>query len=740
MKTMLSSLCRWLAAIVVLALVSGGVEAQNEGVTEPIYDARSLAERYLGFTGDAPIPPLSPALTVGAKGQFWVGRAGDAAPTRINATLQGAAPNVYLWVEEGVSSTGSLASATQQLSSVIMILRRSDNYREPPIVPGIGRLNDPNDLLPLPDADNDPHLFILFTRDLSASGSAIINPLDSLPVEYAPYSNQRELIIVDTAQFPNTPLSDPLYLNTIARGVFDLIMRHNNPDLPAWLADALDWSLLYELQAQQVDNGSLLAFLQAPDTPLIQPESLTSRAQTLGAQQLFLAYLRQRTGDSPYTHLFTAAGAGIAPVDAALSAHSVIDPVTGAPLTARDLFADFVMANAINLPFGDGRYVQALVQLPQGQVSAATHIAPGATLPSLTVNQFGTQVFRYTAARAGSVTIAFDGAETVAILPPDAENVPESVYFTSGAGSRDATLTRTIDLADAHAPIQLEFSVWHDLAADWNYGYVSVSTDDGATWQTLASENTTTDNPRGAAYGAGFTGISSTAEPRPFPILGVVIDGDGVTITSLTTGGAAARAGVLPGDIIVGYEGHEWEEMPSVLGLLANYSPGDTLTLLIQRANERIDVPVVLGAHPTRIIEPQPLWLPQTVDLSAYAGQTILLRFERVALPGYGDGGMAVSGVRIPQIDYRDDGSGEGWTMIGWESTATATTQQWIVQAATGGTPTKYPRVQRLIMPEDGIASGAWQFALDAGESLTITVSGANDDTTQAASFSLSME
>src|SRR5690606_32617210 len=141
------------------------------------------------------------------------------------------------------------------------------------------------------------------------------------------------------------------------------------------------------------------------------------RTQTLGGQQLLLAYFVQRYGEMPFLDLFAQTSVGIAPLDAVLNAHALIDPVTGAPITARDTFADFVMTNALNLPFGDGRYVHTRIPLPQNTIYAAAPLTLGEPLGAMTVNQFGAQVFRYRAPQDSILAIRFDGAETAARLP-----------------------------------------------------------------------------------------------------------------------------------------------------------------------------------------------------------------------------------------------------------------------------------------------------------------------------------
>jgi hypothetical protein len=58
----------------------------------------------------------------------------------------------------------------------------------------------------------------------------------------------------------------------------------------------------------------------------------------------------------------------------------------------------------------------------------------------------------------------------------------------------------------------------------------------------------------------------------------------------------------------------------------------------------------------------------ERVDLSAYAGSRILLRFEYVTDDSYSGGGWAVDDISVPEAGLSDDGSGdsEGWEAAGF--------------------------------------------------------------------------
>ena len=50
--------------------------------------------------------------------------------------------------------------------------------------------------------------------------------------------------------------------------------------------------------------------------------------------------------------------------------------------------------------------------------------------------------------------------------------------------------------------------LWYEIEADWDYGYVQVSVDDGLTWDVLSGELSTKDDPYGNAFGPGYSGFS----------------------------------------------------------------------------------------------------------------------------------------------------------------------------------------------------------------------------------------
>lgn len=97
----------------------------------------------------------------------------------------------------------------------------------------------------------------------------------------------------------------------------------------------------------------------------------------------------------------------------------------------------------------------------------------------------------------------------------------------------------------------------------------------------------------------------------------------------------------------------------------------------------------------------QPQWTQEAVDLSAYAGTQVRVRFETVTDDAVHDAGFALDTVNIPAISYSSDSpTDSGWSANGWTRTNNTLTQQWIVQAVVYSSGAKAPSVQPLTVDQ----------------------------------------
>lgn len=74
----------------------------------------------------------------------------------------------------------------------------------------------------------------------------------------------------------------------------------------------------------------------------------------------------------------------------------------------------------------------------------------------------------------------------------------------------DTSMHRALALPEARS-VTLALRARYQIEQDWDYAYVRVSTDNGATWTNLAGDITTNENPNGQNLGNGITGASNGA-------------------------------------------------------------------------------------------------------------------------------------------------------------------------------------------------------------------------------------
>jgi hypothetical protein len=90
------------------------------------------------------------------------------------------------------------------------------------------------------------------------------------------------------------------------------------------------------------------------------------------------------------------------------------------------------------------------------------------------------------------------------------------------------------------------------------------------------------------AIGQGFLGVSLKA----------VEEGEGVEIASIQPGSAAQAAGLQVGDRIVRIAGRAVDSFEDVSEVVAEREPGDTVTIVVVRGEERVRVRATLGEPP----------------------------------------------------------------------------------------------------------------------------------------------
>ncbi len=601
----------------------GDVGAETEellATTEvPVRDLHDLAVRLRGLSPDTPRfvnAGGSPDYEVGTRRIFNVSNVDTDEQFEIDAVLEYQTEHVYMWVEDGARfDRDDLESAADLFEDHTYPTDRAFFGSE--WSPGV---------------DNDPHVSILHARNLGDSVAGYYSSADEFVSLVRDDSNEMEMFYIN---IENVDINDDFYNGVLAHEFQHMIHWYNDRNEETWLNEGFS-----ELASYLNDfdpGGADWIFSMSPDTQLNSwPEGPGAAGANYGAGYLFTSYFLDRFGPEATQALVAHPENSFASVDAVLEE-------LGAGMSYVDLFADWIVANLLDEPdLADGRYGYEEIDPPSFNVEVTYRESDYPISASETVHQHGTD---YIELRGRSpLEFRFTGSTQIGLVDASAYS-GRYVWWSNRGDDSDMMLTRAFDLSGVN-DATLEFWIWYDIEEDWDYAYVQVSSDGGATWEILETPSGTPTNPNGNSFGWGYTGA---------------IGGGG-----------------------------------------------------------------------------SPEWIQEQVDLSPYAGQEILVRFEYITDDAVNRPGFVLDDVAIPEIGYFSDfeDDEDGWEPAGFIRHANVLPQRWLVQLILLGPETS---VQRLELDED--QSGEWVLPLDRRtDRAMITISGLAPVTTEMGSYSYEIE
>ncbi|MFQ5409058.1 MAG: hypothetical protein ACE5FI_11650 [Anaerolineales bacterium] len=120
-------------------------------------------------------------------------------------------------------------------------------------------------------------------------------------------------------------------------------------------------------------------------------------------------------------------------------------------------------------------------------------------------------------------------------------------------------------------------------------------------------------------------------------------------------------------------------------------------------------------------------WVQETIDLSAYAGAPVYVRFEYITDAAVNRPGFLLDDLAVPEVDYFEDfeAQAHGWDAAGWVRFDNLLEQTWVVQVIEGDSVTRVP-----------LTDGQGEVTLSGPA--TLVVSGTTPFTTEVASYELS--
>ncbi len=455
--------------------------------TPPDRDLLQLA-RQLRWDGVEPTPEperfAGRTLAVGHTAEFWTLDYPRRTMVSKEFRLAAVSEHAYWWIEEGLRVDDA-------------DLRRSVDDTEARVYPRVTAVfGEPTVLV---GGDRRGH--VINGRIPGVGG--YVSGADPYPATVQPYSNEVPAIYINADVIP---LGSDEYLDVLAHELQHAIHWYADPSEATWLNEGLS-----ELAVTEAGftPGSMAYYLRRPNVSLVNwPDELGGDVgRNYGAAALFAHYLRERyapAGD--LMDLLAGQRNGIAAVDDFLNQRGAVTH-DGAPADFHTLFADWMVANLLDRE--EVGYGYASLDL-EARITRTARVGDDGTMVSLP--QYGIDYVELKGAE-GEIVVHFEGAGVTPLLPVDAPE--DGCWWTNRGDDISSTLTGSFAIpetaADGAGPA-LTFNRWYSIEEDWDYLYLEVSTDGGATWEALEAEGTTDANPVGNSYGHGYTGSSDWQE------------------------------------------------------------------------------------------------------------------------------------------------------------------------------------------------------------------------------------
>ncbi len=302
------------------------------------------------------------------------------------------------------------------------------------------------------------------------------------------------------------------YEGIIAHEYQHLIHDDYNPDDPSFMNEG---SSMYAepLCGYPIGWGDINSYLATPDNSLTEwgDQGDINILADYGVALLWSLYLIDHYG-SNFLGYFTQAGIpGIAGINAALA-------YFGYSVSFNGVYHNWRIANLIHSDFpGNGIYNYVSIDLGGPEADPArvyeikskqsidiTGTSFGNTITVLgydigisLLSGYGSDYIQFTnLVERFEPMLVFDGYDT-AFAPTwtreDMDNDGDLEWYSTPAGS-EADLQIIADIALSGAATILSFDTYFDIEDFWDYGFVQVSTDGGATWVSLNNEYTTFDH------------------------------------------------------------------------------------------------------------------------------------------------------------------------------------------------------------------------------------------------------
>lgn len=435
-------------------------EARLNQAVVPIHDPLVLRAELTGQPAP-PLPQTARGYQVGDRRTFQLD------DDEVQAELVHVTDHTYVWLVSGVQADPkSLANAADRFEAEIY--PTVHRYFGEEWSPGV---------------DGDIRLSMLHYEDAEDDAAGYFSPDDETPSALDPSSNATEMFYIN---LDGMKPGEDYYFAVLAHEFEHMVHWNTDRNEADWLDEGLA-----ELSCRLAgyDPGSSdESFRRQPDTQLTDWPYDDDTTVHYGAGYRFALYLWERFGDGLIWDLSHQPADGLAALDMVLAAR-------GAGVTADQVFADWVLVNALD----EGEYTCQNEDWNSHLGLDTSHnqypVRRGAD-----VRPYGTDYVELTG--SGALRIRFQGAPQTQLLPVDPHS-GSTLWWSNGGNRIDARLMRRFDLSGL-SRATLRFWMWYDTERGYDDVYLSVSRD-GTTWQVLQGRYTS----HRADYGWAYNGRSN---------------------------------------------------------------------------------------------------------------------------------------------------------------------------------------------------------------------------------------
>jgi hypothetical protein len=475
--------------------VLGGPDETLEtlrNTTIPENDPLDLARRLKGIGQEDLIlteaPPAQPRV-LGEQQAFWVSNSSTNQRFQVQATLHFITDHSYFWIQDGVRfDEGELRSLALAFEEQIYPTNRAFFGSE--WTPGI---------------DGDPRLYILYARNLGRSIAGYFSSIDSYPQQIQEFSNEHEMFVFNA---DTTGLGEGFTYGVLAHEDQHMIHWYQDRNESTWLNEGFS-DLAILLNDYSVGTSDDI-FAANPDVQLNDwPTEEEDTTPHYGAAFFFVTYFLDRFGDEATRALSSDAENGLESVDQVLNEIGANDPLMEGELPADELFIDWAITNYLHDDsVAGGRYAyHNYPAAPRVALAESLDTCP-LELSTREVSQYGTDYIHIDC--EGDYTLSFEGSIQTGVVPTEPHSGSFAFWSNKGDESH-MTLTQTFDFTGNSGPLTLTYWTWYDLEKDYDYLYLTASTD-GEQWEILTTPSGTDEDLTGANYGWGYNGASGGGE------------------------------------------------------------------------------------------------------------------------------------------------------------------------------------------------------------------------------------